>query len=140
MSSQFAFSSSIFGVFCILAFLEWITIMDDWSFDEKWLSKWHKLQCCKSMLSNFFWQGTTNNVRFTFSVVILHMRFTIGIELDKRKLVIVNSVTNPLKRHGSNTKSKGHDILTFHNPWFGARERLMCLAHWIDLHESLCKH
>ena len=48
-------------------------------------------------------------------LVILHGRFTISIEPDKMKLVTLNTifsvdfVTNPPKRDGFATKSKGHD-------------------------------
>ena len=55
-------------------------------------------------------------------LVILHGGFIISVELDPKKLVTLNIVfsadfvTNPPKRDGSTTKSKGHDISNAHNP------------------------
>ena len=55
-------------------------------------------------------------------LVILHMQFTMSIELDNMKLVTINTifsvdfVTKPLERDGSSTKSKGRDTLKFGNP------------------------
>ena len=55
-------------------------------------------------------------------LVILHMQFTMSIELDNMKLVTINTifsvdfVTKPLERGGSSTKSKGRDTLKFGNP------------------------
>ena len=68
--------------------------------------------------------------QFTFSS---YGQFTISIELDKTKLLILNTilsigfVTNPPKGDDSNTKSKRHETSKSHNPWFGARVRLFAL-------------
>ena len=43
-------------------------VMNDCFFDEKTLSEWHNLHFCKSTNAEYFFQGMTYYVRFTFSV------------------------------------------------------------------------
>jgi hypothetical protein len=76
-------------------------------------------------------QEMTNNNRFTFCVGDSNGRFTISLELEKIKLVIlniifsVNFVITAPKRDGSNTKLKGRGTSKSQKPSFGVRVRLM---------------
>lgn len=68
MSSQVIISTSIFGIFCILAFLCYNIVMEDQDLDETSLSMCWQLQHCRSISAKKFSQRMTNNVKLTICV------------------------------------------------------------------------